>query len=215
MGNATDRCRLCLVTPASGAPEDVARRLGEALSGGDVAAVIVTAAADALQPLAEALRPVTAARDTALLVHNDTRVAGRMRADGIHVDTSAAEVARAVEAARGRTMVGAGGIRSRHDAMTLAEAEPDYLFFGRLDGDREAAIFDRALDLAAWWASVAVIPAVVMGGRALASVREAAAAGIDFVALRDAVWDDPRGPAAAVAEANALLAATRAAEAVA
>jgi thiamine-phosphate pyrophosphorylase len=215
MGNATDRCRLCLVTPAAGAAEDIARRLGEALSGGDVAAVIVTAAPAALQPLAEALRPVTAARDVALLVHNDTRIAGRVGADGVHVDASVEDVARAVESARKRTMVGAGGIRSRHDAMTLAETEPDYLFFGRLDGDRDDAIFDRSRELAAWWASVALVPAVVMGGRVIASVGEAAAAGIDFVALRDAVWNDPRGPAAAVAEANGLLASTARAEAVA
>jgi thiamine-phosphate pyrophosphorylase len=104
-------------------------------------------------------------------------------------------------------MVGAGGIRSRHEAMVLAEADPDYLFFGLLDGDREPWIFRRALELAAWWAEVAVIPAMVMGGRSVASVDQAVEAGVEFVALRHAVWDDPRGPAAAVAEANMRLAA--------
>jgi thiamine-phosphate pyrophosphorylase len=90
--------------------------------------------------------------------------------------------------------------------MELAEAEPDYLFFGRLDGDTGDEIFPRALDLAAWWASVAVIPAIVMGGRQMESVAAAAANGIDFVALCSAVWDDGRGPGAAVADAAARLA---------
>jgi thiamine-phosphate pyrophosphorylase len=93
--------------------------------------------------------------------------------------------------------------------MELAEAEPDYLFFGRLTGDTADGIFPKARELAAWWSEVAVVPAIVMGGRSLASVAEAAAGGIEFVALAKAVWDDPRGPGAAVAEAAERL-ATRA-----
>ena len=50
---------------------------------------------------------------------------------------------------------------------------------------------------------------MIMGGRTLASVAEAAREGIEFVALCRAVWDDPRGPAAAVAEAEERLAASR------
>ena len=91
----------------------------------------------------------------------------------------------------------------------MPKLEPDYLFFGRLDGDTADAIFPKALDLAAWWSSVTIIPAIVMGGRALASVDEAAANGIEFVALSAAVWDDPRGPAAAVAEVAERLARVR------
>jgi thiamine-phosphate pyrophosphorylase len=48
---------------------------------------------------------------------------------------------------------------------------------------------------------------MVMGGRSLASVEEAARNGIEFVALSRAVFEDPRGPAAAVEEANRRLAA--------
>jgi thiamine-phosphate pyrophosphorylase len=92
--------------------------------------------------------------------------------------------------------------------MELGECVPDYLFFGRLDGDTGDEIFPKALDLAAWWSSLFEIPAVVMGGRKLESVAAAAEAGIEFVALRHAVWKHPAGPAAAVAEANRLLAVT-------
>jgi thiamine-phosphate pyrophosphorylase len=210
MPNDDRRCRLCLVTPADRDLPEIARLVAAALSGGDVAALIVTAGhpgTDALQEQAEALMPIAAARGVATLIHNDTRVAGRIHADGVHIDSGAGDVAAAVEASRGRTMVGAGGIKARHDAMELAEGEPDYLFFGLLDGDRDPEIFPKALDLAQWWSEVAVIPAMVMGGSAIDSVHQAAAAGIDFVALRRAVWDDPRGPAAAVADANARLAA--------
>ena len=189
-------------------PDRLVRLVGEALAGGDVASLIVDGDAGQLQRLAEALVPMAQARGVAVLVRNDTRVAGRARADGVHVDTSLADVAETAEKLRPKLIVGAGGARTRHDAMALGEANPDYLFFGRLDGDTEDGIFPKVLDLAAWWSSVFLIPAMVMGGRSLASVEEAAAEGIEFVALSRAVFDDPRGPAAAVEEANRRLAGT-------
>jgi thiamine-phosphate pyrophosphorylase len=199
------RCRLCLVTPYDIDPDELAPRVDDALAGGDVASLIIAGEADRLQRLAEALVPRAQARGVAALVHNDTRIAGRARADGVHVDTGIADLAAAVEKLRPRMIVGAGGLRSRHEAMTAGEANPDYLFFGRLDGDTEDDIFGKALDLAVWWSSLFVIPAIVMGGRTIASVETAAREGIEFVALSRAAFDDPRGPAEAVAEANLRL----------
>ena len=202
------RCRLCLVTPPDSDLVTFPRRLADAVAGGDVASLIVTA--DTRDPaifqrLAETITPIAQARGTAVLIHNDTRVAGRARADGVHIDSGPADLAAAVEAMRPKMIVGAGGLTSRHDAMTAGESNPDYVFFGRLDGDTGDGIFDKAFDLAEWWSSMFVIPAIVMGGRSLASVRQAADANIEFVALGRAVFESD-DPAAAVAEANRLLA---------
>jgi thiamine-phosphate pyrophosphorylase len=213
MADADDkRCRLCLVTSPDMDVATSARLLSDALSGGDVASLII--AADRgdparLQRAAEALVPIAQARGVAAIVHNDTRVVGRTQADGVHVDTGLDDLEAAIAALHPGRIVGAGGLTSRHDAMLVGELEPDYLFFGRLDGDTGDGIFAKAFDLAEWWSSVAVIPAIVMGGRALASVSQAAAAGIEFVALSRAIWDDPRGPARAVADACQRLAAIR------
>jgi thiamine-phosphate pyrophosphorylase len=204
-----NRCRLCLVTPPGIDLELFPRRLAAALSGGDVASLIVTAdPADpsALQRVAEALVPIAQVRGTAVLIHNDTQVAGRTHADGVHVDSGPADLAAAIAAFRPKKIVGAGGLRSRDEAMRAGEAGADYVFFGRLDGDTGDAIFDKAFDLAEWWSSVFVVPAIVMGGRSLASVRQAAEAHIEFVALGRAVFEHA-DPAAAVAEVNRLLAA--------
>jgi thiamine-phosphate pyrophosphorylase len=203
-----NRCRLCIVTPPAYEPRALAERLKEALAGGDVASLIVTApkAGDpaAHQKAAELLVPLAVAAGTAALVHMDTRIAMRTGADGVHVDG-----AEAVEAARGALgrdrIVGVGDIRARHDAMDIGSDAVDYLFFGRLDGDTGEGIFPKALDLAEWWSAVTVVPAIVMGGRDLASVETANARGIAFVALSSAIFDDPRGPRAAVADATARL----------
>jgi thiamine-phosphate pyrophosphorylase len=199
------RCRLCLVTPHDIDPKDLTPLVDDALAGGDVASLIIGGEGERLQRLAEALVPRAQARGAAALVQNDTRIAGRAKADGVHIDSGMADLAAAVEKLRPKLIVGCGGLRSRHEAMTAGEANPDYLFFGRLDGDTEDDVFGKALDLAAWWSSLFVIPSIVMGGRTIASVETAAREGIEFVALSRAVFGDPRGPAGAVAEANLRL----------
>ena len=206
MPNPDVRTRLVLVTPPVYDAATFAPRLADALAGGDVASLIITGDATSLQRNAEALVPIAANRGVASLVLNDTRVASCTGADGVHVETGLADVQAALESFRKKKIVGAGNVSSRHDAMELAEAEPDYLFFGRIDGDMTDEIFPRSLDLASWWSEVAVIPAIVMGGRAVTSVDEAARAGIEFVALSAAVWEHGKSPAAAVAEVAARLA---------
>jgi thiamine-phosphate pyrophosphorylase len=180
-------------------------RLAEALGAGDVASVIVTGAGDALTMTAAALTPVGQAHGTAVIIHNDRKAALSSGADGIHVDTGVDDLRAAVGAMRPDRITGAGGLGSRHDAMLAGDADPDYVFFGRLDGDRQDTIFPKSLDLAAWWSSIFVVPAMVMGGRDLASVAEAAQAKLEFVAMGHAIWTFPDGPAAAVAAADAIL----------
>jgi thiamine-phosphate pyrophosphorylase len=208
--HAAPRTRLCLVTPQAADPAAFAGILRSALAAGDVATLFVDSGttAEERQHIAETLVPVAQAAGVAALVVNDTRLLGRSNADGLHIDTGVADLASAVERYRGKKIVGVGNIRSRHEAMERGEREPDYLFFGRLDGDTDDGIFPKAFDLAAWWSGLFEIPAVVMGGRALESVTAAAEAGIEFIALRTAIWDHPDGPAAAIAEANRLLAVT-------
>jgi thiamine-phosphate pyrophosphorylase len=198
-------CRLCLVAPSTLDPATFPEVLAGALRGGDVAALIL---AGVDESLAKRLVPIAQDADVAALVPDDTRIAGRARADGVHIETGMGELKLALEKLRGRSIVGAGNLRSRHEAMTAGEVEPDYLFFGRLDGDTAPEIFRKALDLASWWSGLFEIPAMLMGGNAVASVAAAAAAGIEFVALRSAVWDHPAGPAAATAEANQLIRST-------
>jgi thiamine-phosphate pyrophosphorylase len=202
-------CRLCLITPRLATADAFAPRLDEALAAGDVASLIITSDGSdpaAFQRKAELLVPVAQKHGVAALIQNDTRIAARTRADGVHVDSGLADLRTAIEALRPDRVVGAGDLKSRHDAMAAGEADPDYVFFGRLDGDFADEVAERALALAEWWAELFQIPAVLMAGRTIASVAEARATGVDFVALRSAVWDHDEGPGAAVAAANLILA---------
>src|SRR5438034_993671 len=105
----------------------------------------------------------------------------------------------------------AGTSRCRLCLVTPLQSEPAALSTlvgaALAGGDIGEAIFEKSFELAAWWSSIFVIPAIVMGGSTIASVRQAAVAGIEFVALSRAVFA-AADPAAAVAEANRLLAET-------
>ena len=90
--------------------------------------------------------------------------------------------------------------------MEAGEAGVDYLFFGRPHGDTHDEPHPKALDLAEWWSELMEVPAVVMAGRSLDSVGEAAATGAAFVAVHQAVWSNEAGPGEAVRAANAVLA---------
>jgi thiamine-phosphate pyrophosphorylase len=57
-----------------------------------------------------------------------------------------------------------------------------------------------------WWAELVEVPCVGYAANG-EEIRPLAAAGADFVALGDWIWTHPDGAAAAVAAANASLAA--------
>ena len=91
-------------------------------------------------------------------------------------------------------LVGAGGIKTRDDALELGELRPDYVFFGRFGYDNKPEPHARNLGLAAWWASMVEIPCVLLGGASLGSVEEAAATGAEFVALSAAIFGEGLDP---------------------
>jgi thiamine-phosphate pyrophosphorylase len=76
--------------------------------------------------------------------------------------------------------------------------------FGEPDARGQHPSGDAVLDRVAWWAEVFEVPCVGYA-RALDDIDALVAAGADFVAVGDALFEDPRGPKAAAAEAAARL----------
>lgn len=208
MSEFGNRCRLVLIAPEIEEADRLAQVVGDALRGGDVASVIVSQRGldeRRFQLLAEAVVPVIQAAGAAALIAGDSRTAGRARADGIHVTGGAEALGEAMERFSPKLIVGGGSAKTRHAALEIGELRPDYVFFGKLDGDIKPEPHPRNLELAEWWASMVEIPCVVMGGSSVASVVDVAATGADFCALHLAVFAEEGRAAQAIAEANALL----------
>jgi thiamine-phosphate pyrophosphorylase len=206
--NPPNRCRLVLIWPQQDAP-DAAARLSAALSGGDVASLILPQydlSDDDFQALCEALVPLAQQAGVAAVIAGDTRIAARVKADGVHVEGGGAPaLADVIDRLSSMMMVGAGSVKTRDDALNLGECQPDYLFFGRFAYDTKPEPHQRNLGLAEWWSEMVSIPCVVLGGSDTASAATVAATGAEFVALSQAVFGEGRDPQAEVARANALL----------
>jgi thiamine-phosphate pyrophosphorylase len=203
-----NRCRIVLIAPPDSTAEGFERQLAAALSGGDVASLILPQYGldeAAFQAFAARIAPVAQAAGVATIIDGDSRIAGRVRADGIHVEGGKAALADVIDRMQDKIMVGAGGAKTRDEALDLGEERPDYMFFGRFGYDNRPEPHNRNLNLGRWWAEMIEIPCIVLAGSDLASVEAVAATGAEFVALSAAVFGEGVDAGAAVARANQLL----------
>jgi len=205
-------CRLYLITPPC--LDDLAgfaHSLAHALDAGDVAALqirlkdqpdeVIAAAVDALSPIAQA-------RGVAVILNDRPDLAARLGCDGVHVGQDDAPLAEARRIVGPDRMVGVTCHDSLHLAMEAAEGGADYVAFGAFFPTATKAAKTRAdPELLTGWQEGMLIPCVAVGGITVATAREMARAGADFVAVSAGVWSYGDGPAAAVRAFNAELAA--------
>ncbi len=204
--------RLYLITPvledASFAPA-----LAEACGGGAVAAVLLRFKSGderSLTNWVKALAPSAQDHGAAVIVAADgevdlANVVVRGGADGAHVSEANPAVVRELrDRLKAERAIGAGHIRTKDDAMTLGEAGVDYLLFGEPRPDGSLPSLESVVERAAWWAEIFETPCAAYAPT-LEAVEPLAATNAEFVALGDAVWSHPDGPAAAVKAAAAIL----------
>ena len=205
-------CRLYLITPPR--LDDLAafgHVLAGALDAGDVAYLqirlkdqpddVVAAAVDALSPIAQA-------RGAAVILNDRPDLAARLGCDGVHVGQSDAPYAEARRLMGADKVVGVTCHDSRHLAMEASEAGADYVAFGAFFPTSTKDAPTRAdPEILTIWQETMQVPCVAIGGITVATAREIARAGADFVAVSAGVWSHGDGPAAAVKALNAEIAA--------
>ncbi len=201
------RCRIVLVAPSAANADELLAKLGAALSGGDVASVLLPPYEmdeTSFQNLAEAAVPLVQNAGVAAIIVGNTQIAGRVKADGLHFEGPVAELTDTITRLSPKMIVGTGNIKNRHSALEIGEAAPDYVLFGKIGADNKPEAHPRNIDLADWWASMVEIPCIIQAGNTLESIPGAVATGAEFVALGAAIFDSA-DPAAAIKEANRLL----------
>ena len=200
--------RLYLVTPLLDDPAPLLRDLDAALAAGDVAAVLLRLADGDERGLINRAKAMAAAvqrQEIALLLDNRPEIVGRVDADGAHIAGIEAFAA-ALATLKPERIAGAGGLRSRHDAMLAGENGADYVMFGEPDRRGHRPPFEAIGERIQWWSELVEIPCIGYAGAA-GEVRPLAQAGADFIALGDWIWTHPQGAAEVVAAATRDLAA--------
>lgn len=205
-------CQLYLISPLD-VGGDFAARLDRALDGGPVAAFqFRVKGVDQHQAarLAEPLQRICEAREAAFIVNDDMALAKRLGADGVHLGQSDGDPREARAMLGPAAQIGVTCHDSRHLAMAAGEAGADYVAFGAFFPTRTKETAHRPDPaILSWWSRLFEIPCVAIGGITAQNGRALVEAGADFLAVCNAVWAHPAGPAAAVAEFAQLLEAPR------
>ena len=200
------RQRLYLITPQIEDAAPFAGELDHALGAGDVAAVLLRLADGGERALIERTKNVAGVvqrRNVALLVDNRPDIVARAGADGAHL-TGVTNFATALALLKPERIAGAGGLRSRHDAMLAGEAGADYVMFGEPDRLGQRPSFETVHERLTWWAELFEIPCVAYAA-AQNEVGPLSRTGADFIALGDWLWSAPEGVAKAIANAAAAI----------
>jgi thiamine-phosphate pyrophosphorylase len=202
--------RLYLLAPVSD-PAALSGALAEIFSAADVAAVLLRLRDGDERGLinkAKTVAPSVQASGAALIIGGRPDIVAQAGADGAHV-VGPQGLRSAIATLKPNYIAGVGGLHSRHDAMVAAEAGADYVMFGEPDAVGHHPAREAVIDRVAWWAELFEIPCVGYAS-ALDDIDALAAAGADFIAIGDALFEDPRGLEAAAADAAARLTVTEA-----
>lgn len=201
--------RLMLVTPPVADAEAISFRLMQAFAGGDVAAVLLRLAEgderSRIERVKRLVGPVQS-NNVALVVEAPAVIATRGGADGVHLTGGPEAVAEARSSLRDERIIGAGGLRARHDAMDIGEAGVDYVMFGEPRPDGSVPPLPAVIERAAWWAEIFETPCVAYAPDADAIV-PLVETGAEFVALGAWAFNEDEDIRALVEQANAAITA--------
>ena len=193
--------RLYLATPEVEDPSALVTSLPGLFAGADIAAVLLRLRITDQRSMisrVKTLAPAIQNAGAALLLDGHVELVARAGADGAHVSGLAA-LEEAMPSLKPDRIAGVGGLATRHDSMSAGEKGADYVLFGEPDANGKRPSVDAVAERLDWWAELFEPPCVAYA----ASRDEAHAfvlAGADFILVDDAVWADPRGASAALAE---------------
>ncbi|AWK85543.1 thiamine phosphate synthase [Azospirillum thermophilum] len=204
-------CRLYLVTPPALEPAAFAPLLTRALDAGDVACVqlrLKDCSDDDIRRACDVLRPIAQEREVAFILNDHPALARETGCDGVHVGQSDTPYRQARKIVGPDAIVGVTCHDSRHFAMVAAEDGADYVAFGAFfPTQTKTAEYHATPDLLRWWSELMEVPCVAIGGITADNCAPLVRAGADFLAVVNAVWGHPDGPAAGVKALNAAIAA--------
>ena len=198
--------RLYLATPVVDDPAPLVESLPGLLAGADVAAVLLRLKQTDPRGMIsriKALAPAVQDGGAALLVDRYVELVARAGADGAHL-TGIDALQESLPTLKPDRIAGVGGLSTRHDSMTAGEAGADYVLFGEPDANGQRPSADAIAERLQWWAELFEPPCVGFAAT-FDEAREFAAAGADFVLVGNLIWNDPRGAAAALMDAQQAI----------
>ncbi|RXG94171.1 thiamine phosphate synthase [Bradyrhizobium zhanjiangense] len=198
--------RLYLATPVVDDPASLVAELPALLASADVAAVLLRLKETDQRTMIsriKAFAPPVQKAGAALLIDGHAELVARGGADGAHL-TGLAALEEAAPSLKPDRIAGVGGLATRHDSMSAGEMGADYVLFGEPDANGQRPSSQAIAERLDWWAELFEPPCVGFA-TSLEEAYDFAASGADFVLAGEFIWADPRGPKAALVEADAAI----------
>jgi thiamine-phosphate pyrophosphorylase len=112
----------------------------------------------------------------------------RNGADGCHISFDQPELLeQAIATLKPQGIVGVGGLKNKHDAMSAGERDIDYVMFGEPSADGYVAPLTQRSERVQWWASIFNVPCVAYADHRN-DIPPLCQAGADFIALGPVLW---------------------------
>ena len=125
--------RIFLITPPKAHPTDFAPELELALSGGDIACLLIDQTGhdkENAEILIKSCLEIAQPAGTAVLIRNDLNTALQAITDGVHINVDHKTYNQALEyREKEQIIIGADNLTNRDAAMQAGEKGVDYLFF--------------------------------------------------------------------------------------
>ena len=195
MADPVEHPQIYLITPAEIELSRFPKLLGACLDAAPVACIrlaLSTRDEGMLSKAADACREVAHARDVAIVIDEHVQLAERLGLDGVHLTDGSRSIRKVRKALGPDAIVGTFCGQSRHDGMTAAEADADYVSFGPAAATALGDGSFAAAELFQWWSEMIEVPVVAEGALGEAQV-EALLPYVDFFGFGPEIWgaDDP------------------------
>ena len=133
------------------------------------------------------------------ILNDHVHLATQVGASGVHIGIEDISLEKARRMLGKNKIIGVSCYDDQERAIDAAEAGADYVAFGAFyDTQTKTPRGRPSPDILKWWTTNSTTPCVAIGGIKSHNCAPLVAAGVDFIAVVTAIWDDPEGTAEAV-----------------
>ena len=194
--------KLYIISPANININEYASSLEEVLETGLVACFqlrLKNLNDQELINISKVLKPICNKFDVPFILNDRLDLANKIGADGIHLGEDDSSILDARKLLGPKAIIGASCYNSKHLAMKAAEQGANYVAFGAFfETKTKKAKTKAVMSLIEDWVLISDIPCVAIGGIDSKNCHELIKAGVDFIAVVGAIWNNIDSPRKAI-----------------
>ena len=149
--------------------------------------------------ISKVLKPICNKFDVPFILNDRLDLANKIGADGVHLGEDDSSILDARKLLGPKAIIGASCYNSKHLAMKAAEQGANYVAFGAFfETKTKKAKTKAVMSLIEDWILISDIPCVAIGGIDSKNCHELIKAGVDFIAVVGAIWNNIDSPRKAI-----------------